>query len=83
MDLTGMMPGPDGVSAVPLNPTPLGTGDVLGDGIQGPETPENIKDPANQQMMGAEQGVESELRNKLVTEAYGTKIPQRRTVDKE
>ncbi|NBR25451.1 MAG: hypothetical protein EBU08_17085, partial [Micrococcales bacterium] len=82
MDLTGMMPGPDGTSAVPLNPTPLGDGDILGDDLAGPQTPENIKDPANQQMMGMEKGIESELRNKLVTEAYGTKIPQRRAVDK-
>ena len=83
MDMTGMMPGPDGASAVPLSPTELGDGDVLGDGIQGPETPENEKNPANQQSRGMEQGAEAEIRNKLVTEAYGTKIPQRRTVDKE
>ena len=81
--MTGMMPGPDGASAVPLSPTELGDGDVLGDGIQGPETPENEKNPANQQSRGMEQGAEAEIRNKLVTEAYGTKIPQRRTVDKE
>jgi hypothetical protein len=83
MDMTGMMPGPDGASAVPLSPTELGDGDVLGDGIQGPETPENEKNPENQQSRGMEQGAEAEIRNKLVTEAYGTKIPQRRTVDKE
>ena len=83
MDMTGMMPGPDGASAVPLSPTELGDGDMLGDGIQGPETPENEKNPANQQSRGMEQGAEAEIRNKLVTEAYGTKIPQRRTVDKE
>ena len=82
MDMTGMMPGPDGTSAVPLTPAPLGDGDVLGDGIQGPETPENVKDPAQQQMKGMEAGIESELRNRLVTEAYGTKLPQRRAVDK-
>lgn len=83
MDLTGMMPGPDGTSAVPLSPTPMGDGDILGDGIQGPETPENEATPENEQMRGMEQGVEAELRNKLVTEAYGTKVPQRRAVDKE
>jgi hypothetical protein len=83
MDMTGMMPGPDGASAVPLSPTELGDGDVLGDGIQGPETPKNEKNPENQQSRGIEQGAEAEIRNKLVTEAYGTKIPQRRTVDKE
>jgi hypothetical protein len=26
---------------------------------------------------------EAQIRNKLVTDAYGTKIPQRRTVDKD
>ena len=83
MDMTGMMPGPDGTSAVPLAPTPLGDGDVLGDNLQGPETPENAKDPMKQQLMGMEQNIEAEIRNKLVTQAYGTKIPQRRAVDKE
>ena len=83
MDLTGMMPGPDGTSAVPLTPTPLGDGDVLGDGIQGPETKENAENPANQQSKAVEAGTEAELRNQLLTEAYGTKTPQRRTVDKE
>ena len=83
MDVTGMMPGPDGSSAVPLTPTPLGDGDVLGDGIQGPETPENANSPANQEQVGMEQQAEAEIRNELVTEAYGTKIPQRRTVDKD
>jgi hypothetical protein len=83
MDMTGMMPGPDGMSAVPLAPTQLGDGDVLGDGMMGPETPENAADPANQQSHGMEQGVEAEIRNKLVTDAYGTKLPQRRVVDKD
>ena len=83
MDMTGMMPGPDGSSAVPLTPTPLGDGDILGDGISGPETPENANTPANQQSRGIEQNAEAEIRNKLVTDAYGTKMPQRRTVDKD
>jgi hypothetical protein len=83
MDMTGMMPGPDGMSAVPLAPTQLGDGDVLGDGMMGPETPQNAADPANQQAHGMEQGAEAEIRNKLVTDAYGTKLPQRRTVDKD
>ena len=83
MDMTGMMPGPDGNSAIPMQPTPMGDGDVLGDGMSGPETPENAQDPANQQMVGAEKMAEAEIRNKLVTDAYGTKIPQRRAVDKE
>jgi hypothetical protein len=61
----------------------MGDGDVLGDGISGPETKENVEDPANQQMAGMEKMAEAEIRNKLVTDAYGTKIPQRRAVDKE
>ena len=82
MDMTGMMPGPDGNSAIPMQPTELGDGDVMGDGISGPETEENVNDPMQQQMAGIEKGQEAAIRERLVTEAYGTKIPQRRTVDK-
>jgi hypothetical protein len=82
MDMTGMMPGPDGNSAIPMQPTELGDGDVMGDGIEGPQTDENVKDPAQEQMAGIEKSQEAAIREKLVTEAYGTKIPQRRTVDK-
>ena len=82
-DLTGMIPGPGGEGAVPLQPTVLGDGDVLGDQVDGAPTPENIENPANQEgAMGANLQ-ESELRNRLVTEAYGTKIPQRRAVDRD
>jgi len=80
MDLTGMMVGPDG-SATPMDPMQLGDGDILGDGQLGPagtETPE-MADAAAQQNMAAEE----EIRNTLVTQAYGTKIPQRAVVDKE
>ena len=83
MDMTGMMPGPDGNSAIPMQPTQLGDGDVMGDGIEGPETPDNVNDPAQQQAEGMEKQAEAAIREKLVTDAYGTKIPQRRTVDKE
>ena len=78
MDMTGMMAGPDG-SATPMDPMMMGNGDVLGDGIMG--------DP-NQAGPGADtnpvemQG-ESAIREKLVTDAYGTKLPSRRTVDKD
>lgn len=82
MDMTGMMPGPDGNSAIPMQPTELGDGDIMGDGIDGPQTDENVNDPMQQQMAGIEKGQEAAIREKLVTEAYGTKIPQRRTVDK-
>jgi len=82
MDMTGMMPGPDGNSAIPMQPTELGDGDVMGDGIEGPQTDESVKDPMQQQMAGIEKSQEAAIREKLVTEAYGTKMPQRRTVDK-
>ena len=83
MDMTGMMPGPDGSSAIPMQPTELGDGDVMGDGVEGAPTPDNLKDPETQAMEGMEQQAEAEIRNKLVTDAYGTKIPQRRAVDKD
>jgi hypothetical protein len=82
MDMTGMMPGPDGNSAIPMQPTELGDGDIMGDGIEGPQTDDALKDPTQQQMMGIEKSQEAAIRERLVTEAYGTKIPQRRTVDK-
>lgn len=80
MDLTGMMVGPDG-SATPMDPVMLGDGDMLGDGQLGPQDPKNPEpmDPAAQQNMMAEQ----DIRNTLVTEAYGTKVPSRGTEDKE
>jgi hypothetical protein len=82
-DLTGMIPGPGGEGAVPLQPTVLGDGDVMGDQVDGAPTPENIENPANQEGAMAANMQESELRNRLVTEAYGTKIPQRRAVDRD
>jgi hypothetical protein len=82
-DLTGMIPGPDGGTAMPMQPTLMGDGDVLGDGITGPQTPENAQSPLNEELMGMEQMGEAAIRNTLVTEAYGTKIPQRRAVDKD
>jgi len=82
MDMTGMMPGPDGNSAIPMQPTELGDGDIMGDGVEGPQTNDNVNSPATQQSMSMEQQAEAAIREKLVTEAYGTKMPQRRTVDK-
>ena len=81
MDLTGMMPGPDG-QAMPLEPTMLGDGDMVGDGILGPQTDESVNDPLTNSTMLDDQN-EQALREKLITEAYGTKIPQRRTVEKD
>lgn len=83
MDMTGMMPGPDGNSAIPMQPTMLGDGDVMGDGIMGPPSEEAIKDPVTQETEGIEKQGEASIREQLVTEAYGTKLPQRRAVDKE
>jgi len=82
-DMTGMMPGPDGNSAIPMQPTVLGDGDVMGDGMEGPQDPNNPMNPASQETKGMEVQAEAEIRNKLVTDAYGTKIPQRRTVDRD
>jgi hypothetical protein len=82
MDMTGMMPGPDGNSAIPMQPQQLGDGDILGDGMLGPQDPANPQNAASQETKGAEVQGEADIRNKLVTEAYGTKIPQRRIIDK-
>ena len=82
-DMTGMMPGPDGNSAIPLQPTQLADGDIMGDKVDGAPTPENLQDPATQEGAMIEAQTEAALREKLVTEAYGTKIPQRRAVDRE
>jgi hypothetical protein len=77
MDLTGMMAGPDG-TATPMDPMMMGDGSVLGDGVIGPDAK---NEEANGQ--GAEDQDEMAIRNELVTEAYGTKLPSRRTVDKD
>ena len=81
MDITGMMPGPDG-QAMPMDPMMLGDGDVMGDGIIGPANEQSASDPNLNSTALADQA-EAGLREKLVTEAYGTKIPQRRTVEKD
>ena len=83
MDMTGMMPGPDGNSAIPMQPQQLGDGDILGDGVEGAPSEENVKNPANLATEEANMNAEAEIRNKLVTDAYGTKLPQRRAVDRE
>jgi hypothetical protein len=81
MDMTGMMSGPDG-SAIPMEPTMLGDGDTMGDGVLGPATPESVQDPTLNAGPIESQG-EAAIRERLVTDAYGTKIPQRRAVDKD
>jgi Phage portal protein, SPP1 Gp6-like len=83
MDITGMMPGPDGNSAVPLQPTELGDGDIMGDGILGAPTPQNAENPEQEISQMLEQQDEGAIRSGLVTEAYGTKEPQRRNVERD
>jgi hypothetical protein len=82
-DMTGMMPGPDGTTATPLMPMQIGDGDVIGDKVPGAPSPETAADPAVQANAMAEAGAEADIRNKLVTAAYGTKIPQRRAVSRD
>jgi len=69
MSLTGMIPGPDGNAGQPIMDPQMG---VPMGGQPNMETP--ILDEAAQMTMAGEAG----LRNRLVTEAYGTKLPQRR-----
>lgn len=80
MDMTGMMAGPDG-TATPMDPMMLGDGDVLGDGIAGP--PDQGANDPELNNNGIEAQGEADIRNALVTQAYGTKVPTRRTVDKD
>jgi hypothetical protein len=82
MDLTGMMPGADG-NAMPLDPMQLGDGDVMGDGILGPQTAENLSDPFTQEADSFVLQGEQQIRQTLLTEAYGTKLPQRRVVNRD
>jgi hypothetical protein len=75
VDMTGMMPGPEG-TAMPMDPMMTGSGEVLGDGVPGPVGAS--LDPTQQQAAAIEAVEESGVRNRLVTEAFGTKMPQRR-----
>jgi hypothetical protein len=79
MDMTGMMPGPEGGTATPIDPMMMGDGDVLGDGIQGnPE--EGAEDPELNSNMEEAQG-EASMRESLVQQAYGANIPTRDPID--
>jgi len=79
MDMTGMMPGPEGGTATPIDPMMMGDGDVLGDGIQGnPE--EDAEDPELNSNMEEAQG-EATMREALVQQAYGANIPTRDPID--
>jgi hypothetical protein len=81
MDMTGMMPGPEGGTATPIDPMMMGDGDVLGDGIEGPPE-EGAEDPELNSNMEEEQG-ESSMRETLVQQAYGANIPTREAIDRE
>ena len=73
MDITGMMVSPDG-SAMPMEPMMAGTTDMVGDGIaEGQSVPDQAA------LIDVE--AEAAIRNELVTQAYGTKMPPRRTAD--
>ncbi len=72
MDLTGMMPGPDGM-ATPLDPMMTGDGNVIGDGIPADGMPDSST-------LGELVG-EQQIREQLVVDTYGTKIPQHRATD--
>jgi hypothetical protein len=81
MDLTGMLPGPDG-TGTPIDPMVDATGDVMGDGIMGPQTADNMANPVNEQIAALAEQSEASIREALVTEAYGTKLPPRRNITK-
>jgi hypothetical protein len=81
MDMTGMMIGPDG-SAVPMDPTMTGDGDVIGDGVAGPPTPGASANPALN-ISPEMQASQEQLRAELVTAAFGTKLPNRSPVKKD
>lgn len=78
IDLTGFMAGPDG-TATPMDPMMMGDGDVLGDGQIGPQVDKGVDPAVQQQNLEAE----SAVRQTLLNDAFGTKLPSRRTVDKE
>lgn len=79
MDMTGMMPGPEGGTATPIDPMMMGDGDVLGDGIQG-DPEEDAEDPELNSNAEEAQG-EATMREALVQQAYGANIPTRDPID--
>ena len=79
MDMTGMMPGPEGGTATPIDPMVMGDGDVLGDGIQG-DPEEAAEDPELNSNAEEAQG-EASMRETLVQQAYGANIPTRDPID--
>ena len=72
MDLTGMQVTPDG-AAIPMEPVMQADGDVIGDGITGPNPTMQIN-PLSLEL-------EQDIQNRLVTDAYGSKLAQFRAPD--
>jgi len=81
MDITGMMVGPDG-TATPMDPMMMGNGDVMGDGVLG--APGESADPQADAAISQEQlAAEDQIRQTLISEAYGQNIPSRSSVDRD
>lgn len=78
MDMTGFMAGPDG-TATPIDPMMMGDGDTLGDGQLGPQG----EDPEAMAVEQENLNAQDQIRNALVTEAYGNTAPTQRPVDKD
>lgn len=69
MDFTGMQVAPDG-TAMPMEPMMMGDGDVMGDGVDGPN-PQMQPNPVSLE-------VEADILNQLTTLAYGGRLAQYR-----
>jgi len=80
MDITGMMVSPDG-TATPMDPIMLGDGELLGDGQEGAEGQPQTPEQSAIQEENSE--AESQIRETLTNDAFGTNSPTRRTVDRE
>jgi hypothetical protein len=78
MDMTGFMASPDG-TATPVDPMMMGDGDMLGDGQIGQEGTDPEAPAVEAESLMAEQ----QIRETLVSQAYGANVPKNRTVDKE
>jgi hypothetical protein len=72
------MASPDG-TATPVDPMMMGDGDMLGDGQIGPEGTDPEAPAVEAESLMAEQ----QIRETLVSQAYGANVPKNRTVDKE
>jgi hypothetical protein len=83
MDITGMMVGPDG-SATPMDPMMMGDGDMLGDGVSGPVDAQGAPADPEAEAQAEENLIgEQKIREKLVSDAYGTQIPSRQIAPKD